>query len=114
MITRRVDLDHVLLDLTLIGFGALLAWAVTGLVGKIAGYLTIRPEPTLRFLLAVIVLVFARHAYRRFRGSTWATHTGRTGIDTSVWETPRSSESVPAPAGDTGDTGVTGSPQPQG
>jgi len=111
MLARRLDLDHVLHDLTLIGFGALLAWGLTGLVGTIAGYLTIQPQPTLRFLLAIIVLVFARHAYWRFRQTRWLAHGDRVGVDTQVWETPRSSELEAAPHGD---AGVTESPQPQG
>jgi hypothetical protein len=111
MFSRRVDLDHVLHDLTLIGFGALIAWALTGLVGTIAGYLTIQPEATLRFLLSVIVLVFARHAYWRLRGTRWATHAGRVSVTAPVWETPRSSESdVPVRT----DVDVTEPPQPQG
>jgi hypothetical protein len=111
MFARRADLDHVLHDLTLIGFGALLAWSLTGLVGTIGGYLTIRPQPTLRFLLAVMVLVFARHAYWRLRQMRWARHADRAGVALTVWETPRSSETDVAPHGD---IDVTETPQPQG
>jgi hypothetical protein len=105
MFARRVDLDHVLHDLTMIGFGALIAWGLTGLVGTIGGYLTVQPQPTLRFLLAVIVLVFARHAYWRLRQARWAAHSDRVGVGMTVWETPRSGEYA---------IDVTEPPQPQG
>jgi hypothetical protein len=105
MFSRRVDLDHVLHDLTMIGFGALIAWGLTGLVGTIGGYLTVQPQPTLRFLLAVIVLVFARHAYWRLRQTRWAAHADRVGVGMTVWETPRSGEHG---------VDVTEPPQPQG
>ena len=105
MFARRVDLDHVLHDLTMIGFGALIAWGLTGLVGTVGGYLTVQPQPTLRFLLAVIVLVFARHAYWRLRQTRWAAHSDRVGVGITVWETPRSGESG---------IDVTEPPQPHG
>jgi hypothetical protein len=111
MFARRMDLDHVLHDFALIGFGALIAWAITGVVGTVGGYLTIQPQPTLRFLLAVIVLVFARHAYWRFRQTRWSIRTDRVGVGVTVWETPRSSE---LDAASQGDAGVPESPQPQG
>jgi hypothetical protein len=101
MSIRRVNLDRVLHDLTLIGFGALLTWATTGVVGTVSGYLTIQPHATLRFLLSIIVLVFARHAYWRLRQMRWAAHDDRLGFASPVWETPRSSELNPAPHGDT-------------
>jgi hypothetical protein len=111
MFARRLDLDHLLHDLTLIGFGALLAWSLTGLVGTIGGYLTIQPTPTLRFLLSVIVLVFARHAYWRFRQVRWAANGHQASFATPVWETPRSNEFEAAPQGE---ADVIGTPQPQG
>jgi hypothetical protein len=106
MFARRLDLDHILHDLTVIGFGALLAWALTGIVGTVSGYLTIQPEPTLRFLLSVIVLVFARHTYWRLRAAARA---DASGLTTPVWETPRVSELEAAVEAD-----VTEPPQPQG
>jgi hypothetical protein len=109
MFTRRLDLDHVLHDLTMIGFGALLAWSLTGLVGTVSGYLTIQPEPTLRFLLSIIVLVFARHTLWRLRQLRWGAHGDPSGLAAPVWETPRVGERAPH-----GDGGVTESPQPQG
>jgi hypothetical protein len=111
MFARRVDLDHVLHDLTLIGFGGLIAWALTGLVGTVGGYLVVQPQPTLRFLLVVMVLVFARHAYWRFRQTHWSAHADRVGVAMTVWETPRSTESD---AASQGGIDVTGTPQPQG
>jgi hypothetical protein len=104
MDARRVDLDHVLHDLTLIGFGALLAWMLTGLVGTVSGYLSVQAQPTLRFLLAVIVLVFARHWYWRLRQWRWSSRGNQ--LASPVWETPRSTE--------LGDNTVTEPPQPQG
>jgi hypothetical protein len=111
MFARRLDLDHVLHDLTLIGFGALMAWSLTGLVGTISGYLTVQAEPTLRFLLAVIVLVFARDAYWRIRRVRATARGNQLSVATPVWETPRLSELQPDPKAD---DDVTEPPQPQG
>jgi len=111
MLAHRMDLDHVLHDMTLIGFGALLAWTLTGAVGTVAGYLTIQPQPAMRFLLAILVLVFARHGYWRLRRARWAAHPEVAGFTMEVWETPRSNEPDPASHHD---ADVTEPPHPQG
>ena len=111
MFARHADLDHVLHDMTLIGCGALLAWTLTGAVGTVAGYLTIQPQPALRFLLAIMVLVFARHGYWRVRGARWAAHPEAAGFSVEVWETPRSGELEPVSRHD---ADVTEPTQPQG
>jgi len=115
MFTRRMDLDHVLHDFMVVGFGALLAWSLTGLVGTVSGYLTIQPQPTLRFLLTVIVLVFARRWYWQLRRWRWKARSPeeRFGFTNPVWETPRSSE-IAGSSRATGDPDVTEPPQPQG
>ena len=39
----------------------LAAWSLVGLYGTLGGYLEVNRPATLRFLLAVLVLVFAHH-----------------------------------------------------
>lgn len=63
---RRLDFDLLMRHLALVGFGALAAWAVVGGFGTVAGYLTIDPRASLRFMIAVMILVFSRHLYHRF------------------------------------------------
>jgi hypothetical protein len=68
MTTRqRPDLDTVLNDLTRAAFAVLTAWSVVGLYGTLGGYLEVNRQATLRFLLAVLVLVFAHHFLNRVR-----------------------------------------------
>jgi heme exporter protein D len=58
--THRLQFDSLMRDLTAVGFGALFVWAAVGLSGTIGGYLTVQPVATARFLLAIVVLVYAR------------------------------------------------------
>jgi hypothetical protein len=68
MTTRaRTDLDTLLNDLTMAAFGVLTAWSIVGLYGTLGGYLEVNRPATLRFLLAVLVLVFAHHFLTRVR-----------------------------------------------
>lgn len=62
MATRaRTDLDTLLNDLTKAAFAVLTAWSIFGLYGTLGGYLEVNRPATLRFLLAILVLVFAHH-----------------------------------------------------
>jgi hypothetical protein len=59
----RLNFDEFMRHLMVVGVLALGAWTVTGLAGVVSGFLTVRTQPTLRFLLAILVLVFARRTY---------------------------------------------------
>jgi hypothetical protein len=65
------DLDQLMHDLMLVGFGALVAWCLAGMVGLVSGIWGVEPQAALRFLLAVLVLVFARRTYWEFREWRW-------------------------------------------
>ena len=68
MTTRqRTDLDTLLNDLTRAAFAVLAAWSLVGLYGTLGGYLEVNRQATLRFLLAVLVLVFAHQFVMRMR-----------------------------------------------
>jgi hypothetical protein len=68
MATRqRLDLDTLLNDLTRAAFAVLAAWSLVGLYGTLGGYLEVNRPATLRFLLAVLVLVFAHQALMHVR-----------------------------------------------
>ena len=68
MATRaRTDLDTLLNDLTRAAFAVLAAWSLVGLYGTLGGYLEVNRPATLRFLLAVLVLVVAHQLEIRLR-----------------------------------------------
>jgi hypothetical protein len=68
MTTRhRPDLDTVLNDLTRAAFAVLTAWSIVGVYGTLGGYLEVNRQATLRFLLAVLVMVFAHDFLNRVR-----------------------------------------------
>jgi hypothetical protein len=95
----QIDFDQLMRELTFVGFFALAMWTLTGTIGIVSGYLTISPSPTLRFLLAVMVLVFARRTYWEIREWRWRNlpPDERYGFASPLWERPRSFEH----AGDT-------------
>src|SRR5687767_4346744 len=64
---HRFDLDEVMRLTAVVGFVALTTWILTSSVGVLSGYLAVSPPATLRFLLAVSVLVFARRTYWAIR-----------------------------------------------
>ena len=66
-IRQRTDLDTLLNDLTRAAFAVLTAWSLVGLYGTLGGYLEVNRPATLRFLFAVLVLVFAHHFLMRVR-----------------------------------------------
>jgi len=107
----KADMDHVLLDLMRLGFAALVAWALTGVVGTLSGYLTVQPSATLRFLLSVLILVFARRTYWELREWRWRKLPAddRFGFSSPLSETPRSNGWTPEPSHDV-DEEVTGAP----
>ena len=68
MTTRpRTDLDTLFNDLTRAAFAVLTAWSLIGLYGTLGGYLEVNRPATLRFLFAILVLVFAHHLSIRVR-----------------------------------------------
>ena len=68
MATRqRTDIDTLFNDLTRAAFAVLTAWSLVGLYGTLGGYLEVNRPATLRFLFAVLVLVFAHHILMRVR-----------------------------------------------
>jgi hypothetical protein len=98
--------------LMVVGFVALTAWTAVSTTGLALGMLRISPDATLRFLLAVLVLVFARRTYWEVREWHWRRlpPDERYGFASPVWEHPRSSE-IGVPAADRGASG--GQPEPR-
>jgi hypothetical protein len=87
----RVDFDDLMRQLMLVGFGMLLAWSLTGVVGMISGSFGVEPMGALRFLLAILVVVFARRTYWEIREWRWRRTSAddRYGFASPLWETPR-------------------------
>jgi hypothetical protein len=63
---NRFQIDALTRDLAAVGLGALLAWSAIQIAGTVAGYFSVEPMSTLRFLLAVLILLFSRNLYFRF------------------------------------------------
>jgi hypothetical protein len=101
--TLRIDFDQLMRELTFVGFFALATWTLTGTIGISSGYLTISPSATLRFLLAVLILVFARRTYWEVREWRWRKlpPDERYGFASPLWERPSSVEHAGDHAGDT-------------
>ena len=74
----------------------------------ISGSFTIEPTAALRFLLAILVIVFARRTYWELREWHWrrTTPDDRSGFDSPLWETPRVSSEHPSPEAHTEVTGT--------
>ena len=64
---QRLQIDTLLRHLKLVGFGVLAAWSLIGLYGTLGGILEVNRQATLRFLLAVMLLVYAHHFLVRMR-----------------------------------------------
>lgn len=95
MSTRaRVDFDELMRHLMAVGFGALALWTFASSAGIALGMVTISPPATLRFLLAVLVLVFARRTYWELCEWRWRRlpPDERFGFASPIWEHPRTSE----------------------
>lgn len=113
--SRHIDFDELMRVLTVIGFVALAAWVATSSLGMIAGYVAISPPATLRFLLAVLVLVFARRTYWEIREWRWGKlpPDERFGFTNPLAE--RGRNALPGDAGemDVADPAATGSSHPR-
>jgi hypothetical protein len=90
----RVDFDGLMRHLMVIGFAGLTSWAIVSATGLALGVFRISPHATLRFLLAVLVLVFARRTYRKVQEWRWRLlpPDERYGFASPIWEHPRASE----------------------
>lgn len=100
----------------IVGFISLAAWVAASSLGVIAGYITVSPGATLRFLLAVLILVFARRTYWEITEWRWRKlpPDERYGFSNPLWEPTRSGESISIYEDDLAVQTTTGSPQPQG
>ena len=65
--SQRIDLDELMRSLTVVGFVALTTWLLASSVSVLSGYMAVSSPATLRFLLAVLILVFARRTYWEIR-----------------------------------------------
>jgi hypothetical protein len=90
----RVDFDGLMRHLMVLGFAALTAWTIVSTTGLALGVVRISAAATLRFLLAVLVLVFARRTYWELQEWHWRRlpPDERFGFASPIWEHPRSSE----------------------
>jgi hypothetical protein len=105
MSTRAsVDFDELMRHLMVVGFFALTVWTAVTTAGLALGVVQISPHATLRFLLAVLVLVFARRTYWEVREWRWRRlpPDERYGFASPIWEHPRASELDPAGTGGEG------------
>jgi hypothetical protein len=67
----KVDFDGLMRHLTVVGFAGLTAWTIVSATGLALGVFRISPHATLRFLLAVLILVFARRTYWEVQEWRW-------------------------------------------
>jgi hypothetical protein len=106
----QVDFDALMRHLMVVGFAALAAWTLVSTAGLALGVVRISPPATLRFLLAVLVLVFSRRTYWELREWRWRRFPPdeRYGFANPIWEHPRASEL------DTAGTPSPGSPSEPG
>lgn len=112
----RLDFDQLMQHLMIVGFVGLAAWIAAGGAGILAGYLTVSPTATLRFLLAVLILVFSRRTYWEIREWRWRKLPAdeRYGFASPLVEHARSSEFFSIREGDVEVEATTGSPHTQG
>jgi hypothetical protein len=92
--SHHIDLDELMRMLTMTGFVALMTWVTASTVGVVSGYVAVSTPATLRFLLAVLVLVFARRTYWELREWRWGKlpPDERFGFSNPMWEHGRTSE----------------------
>lgn len=64
---QRLQIDTLLRHLTLVGFAVLAGWSLIGLYGTLGGILEVNRPATLRFLLVVMLLVYAHQFLVRLR-----------------------------------------------
>ncbi|HEY7762412.1 MAG TPA: hypothetical protein VIC52_05295 [Actinomycetota bacterium] len=113
-----IDFDGLMRILTVTGFVALTTWVAASAVGVISGYVAVSPPATLRFLLAVLILVFSRRTYWELREWRWSKlpPDERFGFASPLWGQDRGSDDAPVGGsiGAAAGTGtVTGSPHPR-
>jgi hypothetical protein len=91
---QRIDFDGLMGHLMVVGFGALAIWTLVSSAGLALGVVTISPRATLRFLLAVLILVFSRRTYWELREWHWRRFPPdeRYGFAEPVWEHARATE----------------------
>jgi hypothetical protein len=116
--SHHIDFDELMRLLTVTGFVALTTWVTASTVGVVSGYVAVSPPATLRFLLAVLILVFARRTYWELREWRWGKlpPDERFGFTNPMWEHGRASEheSDGTDGGGGGEAAtVTGSQQPR-
>jgi hypothetical protein len=104
----KVDFDGLMRHLTVVGFAGLTAWTIVSATGLALGVLRISPHPTLRFLLAVLILVFARRTYWELQEWRWRhlPPDERYGFASPIREHPRASELDAARAAPPGSRGT--------
>jgi hypothetical protein len=98
----KLDFDVLMRHLMVVGFAALAAWTFASTTGLMLGLTRISPQATLRFLLAVLVLVFARRTYWEIREWRWGRMPAdeRFGFASPIREHPRASELAGPDAGE--------------
>lgn len=96
-VRAKVDFDGLMRHLMVVGFAALAAWTAVSSTGLALGMLRIAPQATLRFLLAVLVLVFSRRTYWEIQEWRWrrTSPDERFGFANPIFEHPRGSELDP-------------------
>ncbi len=113
----RIDFDELMRILMIVGFVALATWVLTAAVGVMSGFTYISGAATLRFLLAVLILVFSRRTYWEIREWHWKklNPDDRSGFASPLWEHGRSNEHFGEdPADEVGTFATaTGSSQPR-
>jgi hypothetical protein len=92
----RIDFDDLMRHLMVVGFAALTAWTIVSATGVALGMLAISGQATLRFLLAILVVVFARRTYWEINEWRWRRlpPDQRFGFDDPLAEHPRRSDTV--------------------
>jgi hypothetical protein len=103
-----VDFDGLMRHLMVLGFAALTAWTIVSTAGVALGMVSISTAATLRFLLAVLILVFARRTYWELQEWRWRRlpPDERYGFSSPIWEHPRATELDIAPDGPPGSRGT--------
>jgi hypothetical protein len=93
-IRSRIDFDDLMRHIMFLGVLALAGWSLAAVVGFLSRSFQIEPHATLRFLLAVLVLVFARRTYWEFADWRWRRLPAdqRYGFANPLMEHPRSWE----------------------
>jgi hypothetical protein len=97
----HLEFDDLLQHLAAVGFAALLTWIAVGGIGLYSGYLQIDTHQVLKFLLAVLILVFARRTFWELRQWRWkrVPAEARYGFADPLRETPRGNEHPSEAAG---------------